>query len=169
MEKKFLIISNQNTLCYKDVFPLLRDGEMWLGVQRHSMDFLMNGEIVSAQACWFTNLPNLKYKKPFKLIKHYSPSDYPKFDNYNAIEVSRSKDIPMDYTGVMGVPISFIFKYYPKQFEIITIACGNSWANYPETLKELGFDPSIKYGGGLGAAVLGGKGKYQRLLIRKIT
>ena len=118
--KKFLIINNINAACYKDVFPYIKRGEMWLGLGKEGMNFLINGEIGKVStACWFTNLDNLKYKKPLNLVKRYSPEAYPRYDNFPAIEVSKTKNIPLDYTGVMGVPLTFLFKYHPAQFEIV--------------------------------------------------
>ena len=92
---------------------------------------------------------------------------YPHYDNYNAINVDRVADIPLDYHGVMGVPITFMDKYNPEEFEIVGIACGNSWANYRDTLISLGFNPNIKYGGGLGSGVVNKKGCYARILIQR--
>ena len=92
---------------------------------------------------------------------------YPHYDNYDAINVDRVADIPVDYRGVMGVPITFMDKYNPDEFEIVGIACGNSWANYRDTLISLGFNPNIKYGGGLGSGVVNKKGCYARILIQR--
>lgn len=183
--KKFVIIGSQNAITYKEIFPLLKDNKMWLGVpfQAGNAYFHIPDGVDTSQyakgvydpetkrvkfrnCCWFTNLDIKKRHEEMILVKRYSPEQYPKYDNYDAIEVSKTADIPCDYAGVMGVPITFLDKYSPEQFEIIGIACGNSWANYTETLKALNFRPEIKYGGGLGSGVLNGKGVYARILIR---
>ena len=117
---------------------------------------------------WFTNIDIQKRHEDLILYKSYNPEEYPKYDNYDAIEVSKTAEIPCDYDGVMGVPITFLDKYNPEQFELIWQACGNSYANAPkEVLEEVKFNPNIRYGGGLGAPVLNGKATYARILIRK--
>jgi hypothetical protein len=168
--KQFLIIGNMNVITYKEVFPLIRDNLIWFGVNTsgHNMTFISDGEKKDVTAVWFTNLEHYKRHKPLELNKEYNPVDYPKYDNYDAIEVSRVANIPKDYDGVMGVPISFLDKYCPNQFEIIGIACGNSWRNYPEILKSLNFNPNMKYGGGLGTTIVNGKATYARILIKRI-
>ena len=168
MEKKFLILGNKNTFCCKEIFPLFRDGKIWSGVDNKNKDFLMDGELIKVNACWITNLPNLKYKKPLELTAKYCPEKYPKFDNYPvAINVNRTKDIPADYDGIIGVPISFILKYHPDQFEIIGIGVGNAFNNYPETMKLLGFKKEIKSTGGMGTVVLNGRSVFTRIFIKK--
>ena len=111
---------------------------------------------------------NLKFNKKLKKkFNEYGVAKYPKYDNYDAIEVPFTECIPSDYNGVMGVPVTFIDKYNPDQFEIIWQATGNAYANAPrEIMEKLKFDPTIKYGGGLGASVLKGQAKYSRILIR---
>ena len=130
-------------------------------------------------ACWYTNINHGRRHRPMQLMnmadnikfskhKQIRENGYQKYDNYNAIEVPFADAIPADYDGVMGVPITFMDKYCPEQFEIIWQASGNAYANAPEGVMEfLQFDPTVKYGGGLGAAVLGGKAVYSRILIRK--
>lgn len=130
-------------------------------------------------ACWYTNLTHGRRHQPMQLMtmadnvkfskhKQIRETGYQKYDNYNAIEVSFADAIPIDYDGVMGVPITFMDKYCPEQFEIIWQASGNAYANAPEGVMDyLQFDPTVKYGGGLGAAVLGGKAVYSRILIKK--
>ncbi len=132
---------------------------------------------------WFTNIDhggrhekllldtfahNLKYNKKLrKKLDLYNEIEYPHYDNYDAIEVPYTECIPSDYDGVMGVPITFIDKYCPEQFEIIWQASGNAYANAPKKiLEELKFDPSVKYGGGLGAPVINGNATYARIMIR---
>lgn len=168
-EKKFLIIGNMNAITYKEVFPLIKDNRLWFGVNTsgHNMTFICDGERKDVTAVWLTNLEHKKRNTPFDLYKRYSEEEYPKYDNYDAININKVSDIPMDYIGVMGVPITFLDKYCPSQFEIIGIACGNSWVNYPELLKSLNFNPNMKYGGGLGSGIVNGKATYARILIRR--
>ena len=186
-QKKFLVIGNVNTIVTKDTFPLVRDNIIWMGASIHSGDrefrvpdsYPLNaaGYRVDENGIkyirvkgvrWFTNLDYPQRHEDLVLYKHYTPEEYPKYDNYDAINVNVTSDIPCDYDGVMGVPITFLDKYNPDQFEIIWQASGNTYANAPkEILEELKFDPTIKYGGGLGAAVLNGKAVYTRILIRR--
>lgn len=139
-DKKFLIIGNVNAITYKEIFPLIKENKLWLGVSITSGDrkfHVPNDYPLNAATCgveedgkkfirvkgirWFTNLDHNKRHTPFDLYKHYNAEEYPKYDNYDAIEVSKTADIPMDYNGVMGVPITFLDKYCPDQFEIIDI------------------------------------------------
>lgn len=135
--KKFIIIGNMNAVTHKEVFPLIRDNKMWLGVSRNgcgSMWFKIpddandhNGQKIEngirmqtiGSSAWFTNLDHKKRHEPLDLYKRYTPEEFPKYDNYDAIEVSKVCDIPEDYKGIMGVPITFLGKYCPEQFEII--------------------------------------------------
>ena len=168
--KKFLIIGNMNAICCKEIFPLIKDNQLWLGVSKRSLDFILqNGELTNVNAVWYTNLVHKKRHQEIDLYKHYNADEFPHYDNYDAIEVSKTCDIPLDYEGIMGVPITFLDKYCPTQFEILGIACGNSWANYPDLLKSLGFNPAIKYGGGLGTGVINGKAVYTRILIKRVS
>lgn len=140
-EKKFIIIGNINCITYKEIFPLLKANKMWIGVSIHSGDrqfYVPDDYPLKASNCgvdetgrkfirvkgvrWFTNLDNKNRHEPIDLVEHYTPEKYPNYDNYDAIEVSRVLDIPVDYDGTMGVPISFMDKYCPEQFEIIGIA-----------------------------------------------
>lgn len=169
--KEFLIIGNKNAITYKEIFPLIKENKLWLGISFPNEFILPNGEItktVSGLCRWFTNLTHAKRNKPLDLVQKYDPRYYPKYENYDCIECSKVMDIPVDYDGVTAVPITFLDKYCPKQFRIIGIACGNSWANYKEILKSLNFNPNMKYGGGLGSPILNGKATYARLLIQKI-
>ena len=138
--KKFIIIGNVNAITYKEFFPLLRDNKVWLGMgfhngdayfripEKNARDFaqgVYNAEagLVHFRNCtWFTNLDIKKRHEEMILVRRYNPEDYPKYDNYDAIEVSKTVDIPCDYAGVMGVPISWLDKYNPDQFEIIGMA-----------------------------------------------
>lgn len=131
--KQFIILGNNNAITYKEIFPLIKENKLWLGYSANkTMDFSMpndyerydrieNGiKIGKVPAIsWFTNLPTEKRNQPLDLYKTYNPEEYPKYDNYDAIEVSKVSDIPMDYDGVMGVPITFLDKYCPTQFEIV--------------------------------------------------
>jgi len=138
--KKFLIIGNINAISYKEVFPFIKENKMWLGASIHSGDrefrvpddYPLNaaGYRVDSEGNkyirvkgvrWFTNLDYKERHEELVLYKKYTPEEYPKYDNYDAIEVSKTSDIPMDYDGVMGAPITFIDKYNPAQFEIIDI------------------------------------------------
>ena len=169
--KEFLIIGNKNAITYKEIFPLIKENKLWLGISFPNEFILPNGEItktVSGLCRWFTNLTHTKRNKPLDLVQKYDPRYYPKFDNYDCIECSKVMDIPVDYDGVIAVPITFLDKYCPNQFRIIGIACGNSWANYKDILKLLNFNPNMKYGGGLGSPILNGKATYARILIQKI-
>lgn len=137
-----------------------------MGVNPRGMKFKTPEADIKVNACWYTNLDHNKRHNKLVLNRIYTPEEYPKYDNYDVINVDKTKNIPKNYYGVMGVPITFLDKYNPEQFEIIGIACGNSWANYRETLKSLNFNENMKYGGGLGTGILNGKSCYSRLLIK---
>ena len=145
-DKKFLIIGNINAITYKEVFPLIKDNKLWLGPSISSGDRKFNvpdDYPLSATGCgvdadgrkyirvkgvrWFTNLDHNKRHEELDLVCHYSPEEYPNYYNYQGIEVGKTIDIPFDYDGVMGVPITFLDKYCPEQFEIIGISleCAN--------------------------------------------
>lgn len=147
-DKKFLIIGNQNAITYKEIFPLIRNNKLWLGYKCGDMAFTVpdsyepratrywvdeSGQKWRSMGniCWYTNLDHKKRHEELDLYKTYSPEEYPKYDNYDAIEVSRVADIPMDYEGYMGVPITFLDKYNPDQFEIYgaTESEGNGFSN----------------------------------------
>ena len=119
--KKFLIIGNKNAITYKEFFPLLKDNKVWLGYGSPS-DFGTPEGItkkVNGLCRWFTNLDITKRHEKLILFKTYNAEEYPTYDNYNVINVDKVSDIPVDYEGVMGVPITFLDKYNPEQFEII--------------------------------------------------
>jgi hypothetical protein len=121
-EKKLLIIGNMNAVTYKEIFPLIKDNKIWLGVSPRGMTFLRpDGSEEQTNAVWFTNLPHAKRNEELILVQKYKGNEqnYPKYDNYDAIEVSEVKNIPKDYDGVMGVPITFLDKHNPEQFEIV--------------------------------------------------
>lgn len=118
--KKFVFIGPQNIITYKEVFPLIKDNKLWLGYT-HPKEFVKpDGNFQKfGNISWFTNLETKKRKEDLLLYKKYNAKDYPKYDNYDAINVNKVKDIPMDYYGVMGVPITFLDSYNPNQFEIV--------------------------------------------------
>ena len=117
--KKFIIIGNMNAIAYKEIFQWIKEDKIWLGVSPRGLDFILpNGSTSNVNAAWFTNIEHKKRNTPLDLYKRYS-NEYPKYDNYDAIEVNKVPEIPMDYDGVMGVPITFLDKYNPEQFEIL--------------------------------------------------
>ena len=118
--KKFIVIGNFNAINDIGIFPYFKDNKMWLGVSKRSMDFILpNKEKSRVNACWYTNVDNKRRNEKIDLFKKYNEKEFPGYENYNAIEVSRVENIPMDYDGVMGVPITFLEKYNPNQFEIV--------------------------------------------------
>ena len=163
-DKKFLIVGHQNAITYKEIFKLIKENKLWLGVDNggtkwfqvqdhydiatesrkkteNEKKYFSMGSVV-----WFTNLDIYKRHEDLILYKNYSPNEYPTYDNYDAINVDKVADIPIDYNGAMGVPITFLDKYNPEQFEII----GNE------------YDLNINKGRGY----VGGKRMYSRLFIR---
>ena len=126
--KKFLIIGNKNAITYKEIFPYIMENKLWMGMTSPNEFRTPSGEItkqVAGLCRWFTNLPNKKRTEPMELWKEYKPEVYPKYDNYDAINVDKTYMIPKDYDGVMGVPISFLDKYCPTQFRIVKFRKGN--------------------------------------------
>ena len=118
--KKFVIIGNINAITYKEIFPLIKDNGLWLGYNCLRYFARPDGSMYeTARSYWYTNLDIAKRHEELILYKPYTPQDYPKYDNYNAINVNKTKEIPMDYPGAMGVPITFLDKYNPDQFEIL--------------------------------------------------
>ena len=126
--KAFLIIGNLNAVTYKEVFPMIKAGEVRLGVHTNTtMRFVSpyenvqgdGNEIAVPAVTWYTTLSHDRINPPLTLTATYTPEAYPKYDNYDAIEVGRTEDIPRDYYGVMGVPISFLDKWNKEQFEIV--------------------------------------------------
>ena len=118
--KKFLIIGNVNAIIDKIMFPLIKDNKVWLGTQ-HIKEFVSDSSETKkfGNIRWFTNLDHNKRHSPIVLTQSYSSDRYPKYDNYGAINVDKVCDIPLDYDGIMGVPVSFMDKYCPEQFEIV--------------------------------------------------
>lgn len=118
--KKFLIIGNINAITYKDIFKHIQNNTLWLGYNCTRYFRQPNGKLFeTARSYWYTNMDIEKRHESLILTQKYSAREYPKYDNYDAIEVSQTKDIPIDYPGAMGVPITFLDKYNPKQFEIL--------------------------------------------------
>ena len=167
-KKDFLIIGNINAITYKDFFPLIKDNKVWMGASIHSGDrefrvpdyYPLNASgtrvdengnkyIRVKGVRWWTNLDYKERHENLILYKKYNPEEYPKFDNYDAINVDKTSDIPCDYDGVMGVPITFLDKYNPDQFRIITMSTmsGKS-ANY--------------------WSMIDGKSKYSRVFIERL-
>ena len=126
-QKKFLIIGNKNAITYKEFFPLLKENKVWLGFTNAKEFLQRDGSIKKfVNTGWFTNLDINKCHEKLILWKNYTPEEYPKYDNYDAINVDKVSEIPCDYDGVMGVPITFLDKYNPDQFEIIGLGISNS-------------------------------------------
>ena len=124
-EKKFLIIGNINAITFKEIFPLIKDNKLWLGITK-VYEFIQPDASIKkfGNIYWYTNIEHKKHHEPITLCKQYSDKLYPKYDNYDAINVDKVSDIPIDYDGVMGVPITFIEKYCPEQFEIVSFRKG---------------------------------------------
>lgn len=177
--KKFLIVGNVNAVTYKEFFPLLQRGEVWPGCAfNETWSFVVPDDYVATAVeggerlakvpgiCWYTNLDHDRRHEPLELLRTYNPSDYPRYDNYDAINVGRTADIPADYDGLMGVPVSFLGRYCPEQFELVWKAFGNTRATtQPELLDALGYRKHPEDRGGLG--VINGRRVYARLLIRR--
>ena len=136
-DKKFIIIGNKNCVTYKEVFPLIKENRIWIGYRNINEDMwllvpdtiecekIVDGKrLKHIMACWLTNLDISKRHEELFLYKNYTPEEYPTYDNYDAINVNKVQDIPCDYFGVMGVPITFMDKYNPEQFEIIKFRKG---------------------------------------------
>ena len=125
-EKKFLIVGNKNAITYKEFFPLLKNNEVWLGCTNVKEFLQPDGSIKKfGNIGWFTNLDVAKRHEKLILWKNYSPEEYPKYDNYDAINVGKVSKIPCDYSGVMGVPITFLDSFSPDQFEILGYSQGD--------------------------------------------
>ncbi len=121
-DKKFLILGNINTISYKESFELLKENKMWLGYNTVRLFNTPDNTLFeTARTFWYTNLDIKKRHEDLILYKSFKESDYPKYENYTAININTTKDIPMDYKGKMGVPITFMDKYNPEQFEIIAL------------------------------------------------
>ena len=180
-EKKFLIIGNKNAITYKEIFKSFKENKLWIGVTPMSREIYFdvnqnfideclaknknrtviyrNGKYVArSPSIWFTNLDHKKRHEELILYKKYSPDEYPKYDNYDAIEVGKTECIPEDYDGIMGVPITFLDKYNPEQFEILN--ANDYRVSEMVPFKEHGL---IKDKEG----AINGKPTYGRILIRR--
>lgn len=171
-DKKFIIVGHQNALTYKEIFPLIKEDKIWLGygfkggaghfINEHYEDYATatdrkEGMIRVSGVVWFTNLDISKRHEDIILYKDFSLEEYPKYDNYNAIEVSKTKEIPKDYKEIMGVPITFMNKYNPEQFEIIGATESEG----------KGFSNGIwKEESNVAQAMINGKRVYKRIFIR---
>lgn len=166
--KDFIVVGSKTAITYKDVFPLIKENKMRLGVKSLGVDTyfdvpkvyadelvaykkegsaykIINGRIMGrVKICWFTSF-NVRKNDYLELTKEYNESEYPKYDNYDAINVDKTKDIPKDYYGVVGVPITFLDKHNQNQFEIVGFRKGDD-----------GKDLRI-----------GGKDKFSRVLIKR--
>lgn len=160
-DKKFIIVGHQNAITYKDIFQLIKENKIWLGygfkggaghfINEHYENYATatdkkEGMIRVSGVVWFTNLEIDKRHEELDLFKNYTPEDYPTYDNYDAINVDKTKEIPCDYPGTIGVPITFLDKYNPVQFEIL----GNE------------YDLNIDKGRGY----INGKRLYSRIFIK---
>ena len=158
--KQFLIIGNQNAFTCKEIFKLIKENKIWPGYNMVKQFNQPDGSIKKFNnICWFTNLTVNKSNEELVLTKEYNPINYPKYDNYDAIEVDRLANIPKDYYDVMGVPITFINKYNPNQFEILGHTTSSDKS--PE-VEELRTNPKYRNG-----ARINGKEKYHRVFIRR--
>jgi hypothetical protein len=181
-DKKFLIIGNKNSITYKEVFKIIKDNKMWVGNTPMGTDMLFDipinsaNELISknkegsgykivngivkgrAQAAWFTNMDFKGRHEDLMLYKKYSPEEYPKYDNYDAINVNITKDIPADYKGAMGVPITFLDKYNPDQFEILGMSASAGYNKEVVGIPFLGEKDA--------RPLINGKNTYARILIK---
>jgi len=149
-EKKFLVIGNMNAITYKEVFRYIKENRLWLGITSPKTFKQPNGTSKSfGNILWFTNLIHNKRNEELILYRTYNEIDYPKYDNYDAINVDKVKDIPMDYFKTIGVPITFLNQFNPEQFKI------------------LGLDNHLLNDGcGKGCNSINGKSIYRRLIIK---
>lgn len=158
-DKKFLIIGNKNSITYKEIFPLIKDNRLWIGFESPLEFYTPTGlsKRVQGLCRWFTNLDIAKRHEKLILWKNYTSEEYTKYDNYDAINVDKVSDIPCDYDGVMGVPITFLDKYNPEQFEItgqLNVGCymdDNGWQG----------------SNGKNMLSIGNKTAYKRVLIKR--
>ena len=181
--KKFIIIGNKNAVTYKEIFPLIKDNKIWIGNRNMNSDFWLyvpegakyekldedGKKVKHIMGCWYTNLDLQKRHDGLwhigdefdqsKAHKYYEGFEekYPKYDNYNAIEVSKVQDIPIDYAGAMGVPITFIDKFSPDEFQILGCSYSYGDPGEPYHIQEKGFNVSVN-----------GKNIYKRIFIKNL-
>ena len=178
-EKKFVILGNMNAITYKEIFPLLKDNVIWLGNKSLNQDMyfyvpderkkwllankkegsaykIIDGVVMGrlASACWYTNLDHAKRHEKLVLWKNYNAQDYPKFDNFDAINVNKIAEIPVDYNDIMAVPITYLDKHNPSEYDIV--GCTYSYGIPNGWDKNTNMNP-----------VIDGKTIYKRILIRK--
>ena len=169
-EKQFLIIGNMNAVTYKDVFPLIQDNKVWLGCNSVKEFLTSEGQIKKfGNVLWYTNLPHKKRNEELIFFRKYegNEKEYPKYDNYDAIEVSKVVNIPKDYDGAMGVPISFLGKYNPNQFHIVGLMNDKREVSDAFVQGEpVCLDEKHKKFVG---AVINGKATYARIIIKRKT
>ena len=172
-DKKFIIIGHQNAITYKEIFKLIKENKIWLGygfkggaahfINPYYEDYATAGDhkegmIRVSGVVWFTNVETTKRYEKLDLYKKYTPEEYPKYENYDAINVDKTSDIPVDYDGVMGVPITFLDKYNPNQFEIVDLGIVGS-CNFTSNRKMEILD---KDGKGTGKYTFNAKGTLYR-------
>lgn len=177
LDKKFIIIGHQNAITYKDVFPLIKENRMWLGhgFKRNMAHFITphyedtasdadhrEGMIRVSGVVWYTNLDHNKRHEEMILVQRYHGNEvaYPSYENYDGIEVSRTQDIPVDYVGAMGVPITFLTKHNPEQFEIL-----GSSRTLGRSMSEIAEKGSYQQGGPR-FYISNGDGTYRRMYDR---
>lgn len=183
--KKFIVLGNMNAATTKEIFPLFRDNKIWYGRSIRSGDrkfYVPNNYPLNAAGCgvdeqgrrfirvkgvrWFTNIESGMVHEPLPLTQEYDPAVNPVYDNYNAIEIGRTANIPINYTGIMGVPITFLDKHSPDQFEILMLANGNARTSTdPQLLQKVGYRRHPEDRGGI--PIIGDRKMYARILIRK--
>lgn len=178
-DKKFLIIGNMNAMHYKEIFHYIQENELWLGFNSVKEFVQPDGKVKKfGNVLWMTNLDISKRHEPMDLIEHYTPEKYPVYDNFNAINVDRVLDIPVDYDGIMGVPDGFINSYNPDQFEIVGRSGDTDWVlnecdffTPPSTEKQSEYKKYSKTWRVQNAYLLDDKGlpivTYSRIFIRR--
>ena len=150
LEKKFLVIASENAISYERFFPFLRDEKVWLGCTKPKVFRRPDGsQQTFGNICWYTNMDMARRHKPLEMVESYSPEMHPSYSNIDAIEVGRVKLMPKDWDGMMGVPVSYLAKHCPDQFEIV------------------GNDTALASNNDRG--VVHGKRKYARIIIRRRT
>jgi len=190
--KEFVVVGSQNAITYKEIFPHIMTGNVWLGHNNGDMSFMVPAHYKAREsrfwvdesgqqwrslgnACWFTNLDISKRHEWQTLYRTYTPDAYPTYDNYDAIEVGKIADIPMDYDGVMGVPPGFLAKHNPEQFEIVGTTESNDPTNPFRTRIYSSAECRAAYLARFGkkgvydlnaSGVINGEKKYKRVLIR---
>lgn len=172
-DKKFIIVGHQNAITYKDIFKLIKENKLWLGygfkggaghfINSQYEDYATAGNhkegmIRVSGVVWFTNLDIDKRHEDLILHKSYNPEEYPTYDNYDAINVDKTRDIPFDYAGHIGVPITFLDKYNPNQFEILGLSAS---AGYSEEIVGIPF-----LGTKDARPLINGKNTYARIFIK---